>query len=104
MGTVKPVVVSPLMRSEVNAPLSDLPVVLSEPADFPLTVRSVLLEARPVTVRSLDAEITDVALSRRVRVPLAVMRSRATRIVLRLDVTPPTQSEAPRRCALRCSM
>jgi hypothetical protein len=54
IGMITPVVVSPIIRSDVNAPDALVPVVLSRPDETPLTVRCVLPVARPPIVRELE--------------------------------------------------
>src|SRR4051812_12716206 len=68
-GITTPLVVSPATRFAVNAPCGEVPVVFSEPAEAPLTVRCALPLARPVTVCVLVSLITLLLLSRRVAVP-----------------------------------
>lgn len=51
---VRALVVSPAVRDEVNATPSFVPVVDSVPADFPSTVRCVLVDARPPIVKLLE--------------------------------------------------
>jgi hypothetical protein len=55
IGMMRPVIVSPAVRNDVKATLSFTPFVDSVPADLPATVRCVLPEARPATVKSLEA-------------------------------------------------
>src|SRR5690348_2301796 len=50
IGITRPEVVSPAVRVAVKSAVLVLPVVLSEPADMPSTVRCVLPVARPPTV------------------------------------------------------
>jgi hypothetical protein len=64
------VMVSPMTRCAVCAPSSFVPVVLSVPAEVPFTVRSVLPDASPATVRSLSCSTSLVVPFRRVVVPL----------------------------------
>ena len=61
------------MRVAVNATPSLVPVVVSVPAAFALTVRSVLPDASPVTVRSLELVTVLVAVSWWCLVPFTVL-------------------------------
>src|SRR5215213_11056454 len=49
-GMTTALIVSPATRLAVKAPFSDVPVVVSVPADVPFTVRCALPFAKPVTV------------------------------------------------------
>lgn len=90
-GITRPDVVSPTSRVAVNAPSVFVPVVDSCPRDVPLTVRCVLPEANPPTVRSLEFETTDTALSRRVTVPVAFVCTLIVFVVLSgADCTDPS--------------
>src|SRR4051812_22608152 len=81
-GMMMPVVVSFTVRMAEKAPASVVPVVFSVPTDVPSTVRCVLVDARPVTVRVLLCATSDVALSRRVFVPLTSDVSTTLLVVL----------------------
>ena len=82
MGIVSPVVVSPIVRATANVPELSRPLVLSEPADVPVTVRRVLPLARPVTVRSLRWATAVWAPSRRVTEPETSTRLLTELVVL----------------------
>ena len=71
-GITRPVVVSPAMRVAVNATPSLVPVVVSVPAALASTVRWVLPDASPLTVRSLELLTVLVAVSWCRLVPLTV--------------------------------
>ena len=74
--------VSPVTRFAVNAPCIVVPVVVSDPADTPFTVRCVLPFARPVIVCELDSSTTLLLLSRRVAVPATFTVVAAVFVVL----------------------
>ena len=74
--------VSPVTRFAVNAPWLDVPVVVSNPADAPFTVRCVLPFASPVIVCELDSSTTLLLLSRRVAVPVTFTVVTAVLVVL----------------------
>src|SRR4051812_35843102 len=65
-----PVIVSPAVRFDVNAPAFDVPVLDSVLADTAATVRCLLPVARPETVWLLVSFTTLFLLSRRVAVPV----------------------------------
>ena len=77
-GMTRLTVVSPEERDDVNfLPSRFVPDAFSVPLDLPFVVRLVLLNARPVVVRSLLLATVAETLLRWVNVPLTVNRVRS---------------------------